>query len=555
MRHHEAAGGVAGARQGRRDRLVDARGRCHAHAAHDVVGELGDEIDVGAVEEAGDGGRLVAAQHELAPDAVDEHLGPAHAGHPLLEDPLAEALRAAGDQHDHPTVLDRPGDVVQSLLRLVEVDVLGAPAGRGDDHIGGLGDAQVAAPVVDLGAGTVGGEEVAGDGVPDALLLVEQDVEDERERVERAKEWFEPMMTIMATEEGKRMLFDISRRWFERLGRIYISGKIGVSHRRIAGAEYHYSGKMANGFFDWIGLYASRVWGFPDTDYQSLDEVFSSVGDAEDRIAYGNLVECCVGFCVYWFLLGIHDPLYNYFNEFHCIPELREIPEKKHVYSRMFLGGSNGIEGVEYDYIHDARYQAGNYLINRKVLKDANSWLQRHQDKGMQFELIAQDVTFPDGSIIGKVFAIKDTQRDLILSFDEVGTGISQFLPVVLWCMEPPELFAIKQPELHLHPGMQSEVGDLLLNCRRASSEPGNVIVETHSEHLLLRVLRRIRETHQGTLENEVDPVTPDDVCVLYVENLGERSIVRHMPISEDGRLIHDWPGGFFEEGLRELLM
>lgn len=385
--------------------------------------------------------------------------------------------------------------------------------------------------------------------------VAEQDVEDERERVERAKEWFEPMMTIMATEEGKRMLFDISRRWFERLGRIYISGKIGVSHRRIAGAEYHYSGKMANGFFDWIGLYASSVWGFPDTDYQSLDEVFSSVGDAEDRIAYGNLMECCVGFCVYWFLLGIHDPLYNYFNEFHCIPELREIPEKKHVYSRMFLGGSNGIEGVEYDYIHDARYQAGNYLINRKVLKDANSWLQRHQDKGMQFELIAQDVTFPDGSIIGKVFAIKDTQRDLILSFDEVGTGISQFLPVVLWCMEPPELFAIKQPELHLHPGMQSEVGDLLLNCRRASSEPGNVIVETHSEHLLLRVLRRIRETHQGTLENEVDPVTPDDVCVLYVENLGERSIVRHMPISEDGRLIHDWPGGFFEEGLRELLM
>jgi hypothetical protein len=384
----------------------------------------------------------------------------------------------------------------------------------------------------------------------------EWDDEREWQRVEKSKDLAQILEKFFATEERKKKLIETAENWFWQLGRIHISEQLKGFISLFSGVEYWLSQKPLNGFMEWNGFFGGKWDDHPDFHIDLADRVIASFDDPEDQLAFGNLMECCVGFCVHWLALGIHDPLYNYFNEFHCVPELREIPEKKQVYSRICLGGGDGApKGEEYDFSHDGRYRAGDYLINRKVLKDANEWLQSHQNKGMQFELIAQDVTYPDGSIIGKVFAVKDTQRDLILSFEEVGTGISQFLPVVLWCMEPPELFAIKQPELHLHPGMQSELGDLLLSCRKTSAASGNVIVETHSEHILLRVLRRIRETQQGTVENEVDRVTPDDVCVLYVENLGDRSIVRHMPISEDGRLIHDWPGGFFEEGLRELLM
>ena len=72
-----------------------------------------------------------------------------------------------------------------------------------------------------------------------------------------------------------------------------------------------------------------------------------------------------------------------------------------------------------------------------------------------------------------------------------------------------------------------------------------HVICETHSEHLLLRIMRRIRE---GKL-------SPSKVAVLYVENLGKESIVREMPLNQKGELTHDWPGGFFEEGLRDILL
>jgi hypothetical protein len=81
-------------------------------------------------------------------------------------------------------------------------------------------------------------------------------------------------------------------------------------------------------------------------------------------------------------------------------------------------------------------------------------------------------------------------------------------------------------------------------------------LLETHSEHLILRIMRRIRETYLGKLpkEKNLPPVKPSDVCVLYVEKLGPRSIVREFPLNEMGELVKAWPGGFFEEGLREVL-
>jgi predicted ATPase len=78
-------------------------------------------------------------------------------------------------------------------------------------------------------------------------------------------------------------------------------------------------------------------------------------------------------------------------------------------------------------------------------------------------------------------------------------------------------------------------------------------LLETHSEHLLLRVMRRMRETFESTLPEGCRAVRPEDVMVLFVEPDGPRSIVREMPLNERGELVKAWPGGFFEEGLREV--
>ena len=146
-----------------------------------------------------------------------------------------------------------------------------------------------------------------------------------------------------------------------------------------------------------------------------------------------------------------------------------------------------------------------------------------------------------------------DLRTDTTVSHRDVGIGISQVLPVLVEAYgNMCRLVAIEQPEIHLHPRLQAELGDVFI--KSALGGWGNTfLLETHSEHLLLRIMRRMRETAEGRVEEGKHEVRPDDVMVLYVEPDGARSIVRQMPLNERGELVKAWPGGFFEEGLREV--
>ena len=133
----------------------------------------------------------------------------------------------------------------------------------------------------------------------------------------------------------------------------------------------------------------------------------------------------------------------------------------------------------------------------------------------------------------------------------EMGLGITQLLPIIGNCtVRESSVIAIEQPELHLHPSLQSKVADILIeSCAKRNNF---FLVETHSEHLLLRIMKRMRQTAEGTLEDENLRLTPDDVAVLYVDNDGEKTYILELELDEDGTLLDPWPGGFFEEGFAE---
>ncbi|MGO9146446.1 MAG: DUF3696 domain-containing protein [Desulfomonilia bacterium] len=146
-----------------------------------------------------------------------------------------------------------------------------------------------------------------------------------------------------------------------------------------------------------------------------------------------------------------------------------------------------------------------------------------------------------------------DRRSDTVVSHRDVGIGVSQVLPVLVSAYASQnQIIAIEQPEIHLHPALQADLGDVFIHSALGENR-NRFLIETHSEHLLLRIMRRMRETLEKRLPEGSHPITPEDVMILFVEPDGSKSIVREMPLNERGELIKAWPGGFFEEGLREV--
>jgi predicted ATPase len=148
---------------------------------------------------------------------------------------------------------------------------------------------------------------------------------------------------------------------------------------------------------------------------------------------------------------------------------------------------------------------------------------------------------------------LTDRRTNTVVSHRDVGIGVSQVLPVLVAAYgASKKTLAMEQPEIHLHPALQAELADVFIAS--ALGEQKNVfILETHSEHLILRVLRRIRETAENELPQGMLPVRPENVAVLYITPTKEGSTVTEIPVRADGEFASQWPQGFFEERAKEL--
>ncbi len=135
----------------------------------------------------------------------------------------------------------------------------------------------------------------------------------------------------------------------------------------------------------------------------------------------------------------------------------------------------------------------------------------------------------------------------------DVGFGISQVIPVVVGALDDmSQIFAVEQPELHVHPAVQVALGDVFIDGIKNSNR--TMLIETHSEHLLLRLLRRVRETtrrnrHQTTeLEQTYHELTPNDLSVVYVRPTPAGVKFTPLTVTDKGDFDAPWPEGFFEE-------
>ena len=140
---------------------------------------------------------------------------------------------------------------------------------------------------------------------------------------------------------------------------------------------------------------------------------------------------------------------------------------------------------------------------------------------------------------------LRDDNLGLPVTPQDLGVGISQLVPIVVLANDPDtSVAAIEQPELHVHPRLQAELGDLFIY---GATEGGKLfILETHSEHLILRIQRRIRETFEGKSGGEY-PLSAKDVAIYYFNPRSEGAKFERIDIDRKGEFIQPWPDDFFE--------
>ena len=164
-------------------------------------------------------------------------------------------------------------------------------------------------------------------------------------------------------------------------------------------------------------------------------------------------------------------------------------------------------------------------------------WLRR---LGLAFDFRVEQLT--EGKPVFEVKIRKTSDAAEVLLTD-VGFGVSQVLPVLVLCSYVPVMSTVilEQPEVHLHPSAQAELADLFIDA--FVGRKVQVIFESHSEHLLRRLQRRIAE----------EKVSEDDIGLFFcsIDEEG-RSSIEQLKLDQYGN-IANWPKDFFGDQFGEM--
>lgn len=238
---------------------------------------------------------------------------------------------------------------------------------------------------------------------------------------------------------------------------------------------------------------------------------------------------------------GVNAELTDLIKNIQYLGPLREAPERHYLIS----GRNESTVG-----------RAGQFtsqVIHRRaasLTRLINTWFARFEiPYTLKTKLLADDVM---GELV--TMTLTDSRSQVDVAPSDVGFGIGQLLPIVVQgLISVGQIICVEQPEIHLHPRLQAHLADFLIATTRLPDDrsvarprtSGNQwIVETHSEALMLRLQRRMRE---GKLD-------PGMVSVLYVQPAGRNGAeIRRLRIDDSGEFVDEWPDGFFEESYREM--
>jgi predicted ATPase len=215
------------------------------------------------------------------------------------------------------------------------------------------------------------------------------------------------------------------------------------------------------------------------------------------------------------------------------IGPFRESPERTYLFSgespdSVGIRGEKAIDMLVMDYLTKGKEK-------KNIIGDVSKWLNQCD--------ISSNI---------EVKSLTDRHYEIRLSHSrtgesenlaDVGFGCSQILPILIagFNLGKGQIFIVEQSEIHLHPKAQAELGSFFCDLSKRNIQ---TFIETHSEHLLLRIQSHIA----------AGDINPEDVKVYYVfaNKETDRKEVEEIKLNKNGTFLTEWPEGFFPERLVE---
>lgn len=234
---------------------------------------------------------------------------------------------------------------------------------------------------------------------------------------------------------------------------------------------------------------------------------------------------------------------------------VRAIPER----NQPFTGESPlhvGVQGEDaLKLLYLDKYSENSRNLEEKV----NRWLENYNYK-YEWKIFK--------NTLGQ-FVLTDKRTGVKVSIKDVGFGISQILPIVIqvYSSDSVGTVIIEQPEIHLHSRAQSELADLFVDAIKSAGRK-KIIVETHSEQLLLRLRRLLAENYlkykrdsekfdsYAHYMEQKEIIGNKDIAVYFIDNTNGESYCHYVEINEKGELVNvpDTFKKFFTDDFEEMM-
>ena len=242
-----------------------------------------------------------------------------------------------------------------------------------------------------------------------------------------------------------------------------------------------------------------------------------------------------------WFLNFFDHTFEKEFGNLFYLGPLREYPQREYRWG----GEQPSNVGIKGELAIPALLASGNRKVygsqrkskrNRLEARIAQCLVDLNLASSFRLDSVAE------GSALYQV-KLKRNKRSHEVLITDLGIGVSQVLPVLVLCYYVPEgsTIILEQPELHLHPSVQAGLADVFIDV--VKNRNVQILLESHSEHLLRRLQRRIAE----------EVFAPDDAALYFCEMSDGESNLTALEVDMFGN-IRNWPEDFFGDLAGEIV-